>query len=435
MINTAKSNVLSALAAGLLLVGCGEPTAPVAPDSDDPAFTVDVDRAWSLVANDLTPGHDSLGWSVEAPSGVSEIEVWLDGELAWGGSGGPSFDGTIDVAGLPPGDYELLFAAQGADMAFARRSLVRSHPLYVLVTVDWDQSNTVDHELEWQEGLHADHPALRLTHFVGPYTFTDPAVAPDRVDLLVAWLEGMRDVYDDEIGLHIHPYCNFVETTSVPCRTEPSFVYDDGDPDGYTVLSSAYTVEEYTELLLAADALFEAHGFAKPTSFRAGGWIADAGVLQALANAGYVADTSANNWQLMEEWEGAANNVLWEWNQEHWAGIDSTSQPYYPSAVDAAVAGEPSIRILEVPDNGSMADYVEAEEMIAVLEANWDGGALDRPKVLSLGYHNRSSGLGFNFRDRIRGALDHIDGALAEHDAGPIVYGTLSEMPLVWPAP
>ncbi len=424
-----------ALVAAALLAGCGDPTPPAAPDSDDAAFTVDVDRVWSLVPNDLTTGHDSLGWSAQAPDGVAAVEIWLDGELVAQVEGGPGFDGAVDVSAVAVGEHELLFAAAGADTAFARRSVVRSHPLYVLVSVDWDQANTLDHELEWQEGLHADHPALRLTHFVGPYTFTDPAVPPERVDLLVAWLQGMRDVQDDEIGLHIHPYCNFVETTSVPCRTEPSYVYYDGDPSGYTVLSSAYTVEEYTELLLAADALFEAHGFAKPTSFRAGGWIADAGVLQALANAGYVADTSANNWRLMEEWEGDANNVLWEWNQEHWAPIDSTSQPYYPSVDDAAVAGEPSIPILEVPDNGILADYVEAEEMIEVLDANWDGGALDRPKVFSIGYHNRSSGLGFDFRDRIRGALDYVDGALAEDDSGPLVYATLSEMPAVWPAP
>lgn len=426
--------LLVTLAAASLAAGCGVPTVPTAPAQDDPAFEVVVAR-WSVIPNALSAGADALDWSVDGSADVTEVEVWLDGEFVATVEGGTPLDGSLEVGDLAPGEHELLFAEPGADEAFAHRTFLRTHPLYVLVSVDWDRANTGDDELAWQEELHTDHPALRLTHFVGPYTFTDPEVVPDRVDLLVAWLQAMEAEHRDEIGLHIHPYCNFVETTSVACRHEPSYVSDDGDETGYTVLSSAYTEAEYTELLLAADALFVARGFAKPTSFRAGGWIADEGVLSALANAGYVADTSANNWQLMEEWQDAANGLLWDWNEEHWGPINSTSQPYYPSRVDAALPGTPSIPILEVPDNGILADYVGADEMIAVLEANWDGGALAEPTVFSIGYHNRTQGLGFNFRDNVDETLAHVDRFLAEDDAGPLQYATLSEMPLVWPAP
>ncbi|MCP4869381.1 MAG: hypothetical protein GY898_11765 [Proteobacteria bacterium] len=410
--------------------GCVGPVVPVAPSADDPAYTVALDRAWSIVANDLTAADNLVGWSVQGPLEDADLRVWLDGELASSGAAS-----SIDVSGVAPGEHELLFALEDADVAFAGRTFTRSHPLYVLVSVDWDRADTGNSELDWQDELHEAHPALRLTHFVGPYTFTDPDVPPERVDELVAWLAAQESDHGDEVGLHIHPYCNFVETTSVTCRHEPSYVYDDGDESGYTVLSSAYTEAEYTELLLAADALFEARGFAKPTSFRAGGWIADEGVLQALATAGYVADTSANNWRLMEEWEDSANGLLWEWSQEHWGPIDSTSQPYYPSVEDAAVPGTPSIPILEVPDNGILADYVEADEMIAVLDANWGGGALSQPTAFSIGYHNRTQGLGFNFRDNIEDTLTHVDGFLAQDDAGPLIYATLSEPPRVWPAP
>ena len=54
-------------------------------------------------------------------------------------------------------------------------------------------------------------------------------ITPERRQLLVVWVTGQRDTHGDEIGLHIHPYCNFVDTTSVPCRTEPSTVYAAGD--------------------------------------------------------------------------------------------------------------------------------------------------------------------------------------------------------------
>ena len=424
-------HLLLLLFSGALLLSTACTTqSPDAPDQDDPAFDVVLDRAWSLVPNDLTPGHTSLGWTVTAPEGVDDATVWLDGEQI----AGPGLSGSVDLTSLAPATHELLFAQEGAEVGFAVRSFVLSHPLYVLISVDWDRADTVDDELQWQDQLHDDHPALRLTHFVGPWTFTEPEMTADRMALLVDWLLANEADHDDEIGLHIHPYCSFVETTSVTCRHQPSFAYLDGDPTGYTVVSAAYTEAEYTELALAADDIFIAHGLPKPTSYRAGGWTADASTLRALAAAGHVADTSAVHWRLLEEWEGEADDLLWDWTRLNWSEIDASSQPYYPSDADAGLAGEPAIPILEVPDNAALADYAEADEVIDVLETNWDGGALATPKVLSYGYHNRTTSLlGGSYRDRVEGALEHMDEHLAADDAGPLIYATLSEMPRVWP--
>ncbi len=129
----------------------------------------------------------------------------------------------------------------------------------------------------------------------------------------------------------------------------------------------------------------------------------------------------------MEEWEG---EVLYDWNQTHWATINDTSQPYYPSESDILVTGDPSIPVLEVPDNGILVDYVSGDEMIEIFDANWPGGALTVPKVYSIGYH----GTGFSVMERqtMDKPLDHAERFLISHDRGPVLYGTLSEMPLVW---
>ena len=421
----------------LLLAACpsAQEPLPQAPTgvAEDAAYSVALDRTWLIVGNDLTPGHYEAGWTLDSP-GEQAFAVWL-GDQQVGAGIGPVASGTFDVSDLPAGEHALLFALDGADTAFARRTFVRSHPLYIVTSVDWDRADTIDDELGFMDSLHDDHPALVLTQFVGPYTFTDPGVAPDRRDTLVDWLLANEAAFGDEIGLHIHPYCNFVDTTSVPCLTEPSFAYEDGDGSGYTVFCSAYSRAGFEELLLAADAIFEGEGLGKPVTFRAGGWTANTAVLQALADAGYSADTSANNWALMEEWQGAMDGGLYDWNAENWAAIGSTSQPYYPD-VDAPDGPGPSpISILEVPDNGIMADYAEAEEMIAVLQANWDGGALAEPKVVSIGFHNRTQSFNFSFRGRVRGMLDHVDEHLADDDAGPLIYERLDGMPRVWPTP
>jgi hypothetical protein len=426
------------------LAGCGDgPLAvadrpPRAPAENDPTFSVRGVPGWRLVGNPLTPGQDELPVEVVAPSRVDVVDAFVGAlpgiRLTQGDDG--RFRGVLDIAALPVGEHDLLLAADSSDEAFARLVVRRSHPLYVVVSTDWDDPDNSELALTLQEELHDEHPELILTHFVGPYTFTDPAVSAARQGELVDWVTGMRDRHGDEIGLHIHAYCSFVAAAGLPCRTSPSSVYRAGDATGYTVMLNAYEHAELVTMLRKADELFVDNGLGKPTSFRAGGWIADLRVLSALAEAGHVADTSANNWARLEEWEGVENGVLYEWNRTNWSTIGDTSQPYYPSAGDvlaAAAAGEPHVGILEVRDNGILVDYVTREEMIGIFDANFDGAPLAAPRAYSIGYH--PSNFVRLYKDRIHYTLLHAEQFLASTGRGPVVYARLSDLATVWVAP
>jgi hypothetical protein len=431
-----RSLLSLSLAFTLLACGGGDDArvAPLAPDANDAAYTVSGLRNWYLVGNELTPGNDQLDLRVAVPAGTAEVELWIDGQgpLALTADGA-DFIGSFELTDVAAGERQLLLAADRAEIAFARLTMRRTHPLYVIVSNDWDDADNSDLVLTLQEELHADHPELKLTHFVGPYTFTDPTVSPERRIELVNWVKGLATREGDEIGLHIHPYCNFVDTTSVTCKDGPSTVYADGDPTGYTVQLGAYDEAEFTILLQASDQIFAANGLPKPTSFRAGGWTAELSTLKALAAVGYVADTSANNWARMEEWMGVENGVLYDWNKTQWATINDTSQPYYPSETDILVPGNPGIALLEVPDNGILVDYVTTSEMIQIFEANWSGQALTEPRAYSIGYH--PSNFNSMYKMRIHGTLTRLDQHLASADAGPVVYAVLSDMPRVWKRP
>ena len=96
--------------------------------------------------------------------------------------------------------------------------------------------------------------------------------------------------------------------------------------------------------------------------------------------------------------------------------------------------GEPSIPVLEVPDNGILVDYVSGEEMIEIFDANWDRETpLAQPIVYSIGYHPPN--FVSEYRVRITEALTHAEEFLASEGAGPVVYATMSEMAEVWPRP
>ncbi|MGE0546686.1 MAG: hypothetical protein AB7R00_06500, partial [Kofleriaceae bacterium] len=325
------------------LVGCAAPSSssgadgpPLPPGkSDGSDYSVTGGRAWYLVGNDLTPGNDRLELAIEGPGETSVIDLYIDGELirrADRVNGAWSFD--EDVTGLAVGEHSALLAADGANVAFNELRFVRSHPLYVAVSNDWDQSDQSASQIERQERLHTRHPELVITHFVGPYTFTDPNVSTTRQQELVNWLINLRETEGDEIGLHVHPRCSFVEAAGVTCRSTPSFAYASGDSSGYTVRLDAYTESELVLMFNKATELFLANGLNAPTSFRAGGWTAEAHVLSALSQAGHVVDTSGCNWSRLEEWISNPGASLYQWNMEHWSTITETSQPYYPNVTN-----------------------------------------------------------------------------------------------------
>jgi hypothetical protein len=222
-----------------------------------------------------------------------------------------------------------------------------------------------------------------------------------------------------------------VVAAGLECNTTLSTVYQT-DTTGYTIKLEAYGLAGMETLLAYADELFLARGLGKPVTFRAGGWTAVNDTLQALANQGFIADTSANNWARMEEWRNNGN--LYTWNMTNWSLIGDTSQPYYPNTTDKQSAAPPSIQILEVPDNAIMVDYVTKQEMIDIFTANWPGTPLAEPKSFMMGFHPSPNMSIEEFR-RLDGILDHADMYRASQHAGPVVFTRLKDLPRVWPAP
>lgn len=414
---------------GLGLVGCGgfpdpNPTPPSAPGENDPAFAVE-GAGWYIVGNAATPSQNTAELVVAGPGGTDFIDVWIANlpvaRLASRSDG--KFAGTVDITSLGVGTHDVLLAANGDTTAFAKLPLHRSAPYYVLVTTDWDFADPGVGVLDYQNRMHDEHPEMRITHFIGPYTFTDPNITATRQQELVAWLVEQRDEHRDEVGLHIHPYCHFVESAGVTCVTDQSTTTA-MDPSGYTIKVAAYDRQEFGLLLDRANELFEQNGLNRAKTFRAGGWTANIDTLNALADKGFTADTSALNWARIEEWEG---KELYRWNMENWGPINDTSQPYFPSQGDVLTSDAPTMSLLEVPDNGVMIDYVSLAEMNALFDANWSREPLESPTTLMMGFHP-APGFTRYEGDRVDGFLDYADGHRASTHAGPVVYITLDEL-------
>lgn len=422
----------SALALAMACAACSDDLVkPGAPAQNDPAYTVDGVGKFYVTDTEASAVDQVMTIFVTVPSGTDEIAGFIGDEgQRFSKQPDGRYAAQFDLSDLPIGQHQVVLSANNSSTGFAAIPFNRSAPYYVLVTTDWDFADPGQQALIYQDHLHTNHPGMRITHFAAPYTFTDPTVTPARRTELVAWLNKQKTDFDDEIGLHIHPYCNFVESAGLTCITDQSTVYA-MDASGYTINLSAYSHDDMVTLLEHAKTLFEQNGLPTPRTFRAGGWTAAIHTLAALADAGFTADTSALNWKYIEGAWG--DKELYRWNMENWAPINDTSQPYYPNQTNVLASDAPNLTILEVPDNGAMIDYTTLAQINAIFDANWSGDQiLESPKTLMMGFHPAMQFSEAEFI-RVNDFLKHADMFLAQHHAGPVVYITLEEVVAAFP--
>ena len=405
---------------------------PAPPDTNDPTFTIQGLQQWYMAGDGVTPADDQMTVLITAPSDAKFVDAYVGTlkpvRMEHQSDG---FGMQISIADLPPGDYSVVFTANDSPDAFAVMPFHRSMPYYVLVSTDYDFSDPSDQAIQYMDMLHMRHPGMRITHFWAPYTYTDPAVTDARRAQLDQWILAQRDTFGDEIGLHIHPYCNFVVDAGLTCITDQSDVYTGGDTSGYTVMLGAYGHDGMSTLLQHAAAIFAAHHLGTPHTFRAGGWTATLDTLLALQENGYIADTSALNWQYIQNaWKG---HLIASWTMMQWGPIGDTSQPYYPSeSVITSAAPGPDYTLLEVPDNGAMIDYTTLPQIDHVFDANFTGHALLAPTTMMMGFHP-SSNLSVGEYSNVDMFLSYADKHLASKGVGPVVYVTLSDVTPAFP--
>jgi hypothetical protein len=426
-----------------LSVGCSDvaPPAVATPDAaslpiaaadaavDDPGWEVTLSRTWALKADGLTVGDREVVVRVVAPADATMVRAAVDDGPARNATRGAdgAWSVALPVADLATGEHAVRVASGASPAAVATRPLQVSYAVYVVVSTDWDNTRFTDAYLRRIEALREHHPALVYSHFFAPFHYTDPMVTEARKAEIEAWVKAQRDQHGDELGVHIHGWCHFVTAAGVTCRTEPA--YAPNDTSGYVTVLAAYTVEEMSAQLRHAVRLFGEHGLGRPTSFRAGGWTADLGTLRALDATGFTVDSSAMRPDRIGSWRGY---LLYSWNETNWAGVTDTTQPYYPSdtLITQGVPARP-MRLLEVPDNGILVDYISGPAMVEVYEANAPGGRpVAQPTLFQVGFHPPN--FSTSFQQRMETALTHVDEHLASADRGPAVYARISDLTRVW---
>jgi hypothetical protein len=153
---------------------------------------------------------------------------------------------------------------------------------------------------------------------------------------------------------------------------------------GQEIALTGYTNEELRKIISKSIEILQKEGFKRPKSFRAGGWQADDNVLDALAAEGFTLDSSATFADLLlPEW---GKYKLYGLVANLWKETKPISQPYFYKTSSG-------LKILELPNNGCLSDYMTGDEMLKVFQSNAQILRKNPKKnvYLSIGFHQETA--------------------------------------------
>ncbi len=263
----------------------------------------------------------------------------------------------------------------------------RRGKIQLLVTVDWEGRDLRDDNINAMKNLRERFPQVKIVHFLNAAYFTksDADAAAAKAKIESTFLPG------DEKGLHIHGWKKLFEAAGTTFINTPTFWGTSLRPNeciydcGHEVPISLYSTEELRKVVKFSLDKLEEHGFGRAKSFRCGGWMAKENVREAVAAEGLKYEESAVPVTFLTP--KLRNYPVHGWLTELWDGTTETSQPYkIPTP-----AGE----LVEIPDNGALADYVSADQMFEVYEANKAEWQRNRSKniVVSIGFHHETAAM------------------------------------------
>lgn len=283
--------------------------------------------------------------------------------------------------------------------------VTRGGKMQLVVTVDWEGRDLREDNLRAMENLRTRLPQVKIVHFLNAAYYTKDLA--DARDATARINRPLRP--GDEKALHIHGWKRLFEKAGATFIASPTFWGTSLDPRsrecladcGHEVPLSLYSTDELRKVVRFSLDTLEANGFGRAKSFRCGGWMAKQSVRDAIAAEGIKYEHSAVPTVFLQP--KLSTYPVYGWLSELWQGTNQLSQPY---KMPASVNGAPK-QLVEVPDNGALADYVSTQQMMDVFHANKAEYLRDKRRnvVVSFGFHEETAA---TYLPQLEGALSKM---------------------------
>lgn len=276
----------------------------------------------------------------------------------------------------------------------------------VIVSVDWEGEDLLDLNLQAMEEFRREFPRIPLVQFLNAAYYTAPGSDPDVTTAKIRRGLGACD----EIGLHIHGWQDLFEASfraaglnSSSFKDSPAFWGPRSQPlgregrRGHDVPIKEYSTRELRAVVRFSLQTLRENGFQQPIqSFRAGGWMADGNVFEAITSEGFRVESSAITPAFLQA--RIDGSPLFTYVNELWGpgGLHPTEAATAPYSIFPG--------LIEVP-GALFADYVTDADLPRVLEPLLEQAGDARP-ILHLSFHQETAA---QFLHVMRGILYRMD--------------------------
>lgn len=275
----------------------------------------------------------------------------------------------IEISELEPGEqsFFVVLKKEGSAIRSNTVTFLVSEPIYIAWTVDWEGVDPGKANMEALGNMARDYK-IPLTHFYNPRLYINVKVTDFREKEITTWLKN-RLADGDDMAMHLHMQFDMVEEAGINAKYD-DVTWDNG-LSGYDMPSTVYSYEEYLKILQWGKNKLVEMGLPEPKGYRAGGWFANMNNMKAIKDAGFTYDSTSRVPVAMGE-----NNMAQDWR------ISNTTQPYKISENDLSSETEPTMNLLEVPNNGGDSFWLETETLKESFAANYDAGTIVGEKKL-----------------------------------------------------
>jgi uncharacterized membrane protein len=395
------------------------------------SVTSSVNRRWFLKDYDKNP---DLNFRVSLSPSIRNVQYILykventnlQGEMA--SEDKVNYTATLSTASLNPGYYtiEATVIDLGESLNIYTTYKVPffvSYPIFTTWTMDWEGWGVAQYELNDIVDISTKY-GMPITHFFNPRIYVSKQYSIYSVDSGSAqyytnWVK-QRVGQGDQVALHLHYYADLLEEIGVKKIESAQIVGSNRDETGL----DAYSLEDSEKIIQWSLDKFVGNGLPRPTYFRSGGWMTSTTLLRALANKGFVVDSSGRT--------GGVLNPAWKGSTQIPWNLSATTTPFKPNVNNINAWDGERINIFEFPNNGADSYWFPTEELLSRFNQNYPdkGNILQKPQTLT--YLSHPHGFPIFDSAKIRGLFDYVGGYLYRDDNGPVVYSTLETAYTNW---
>jgi hypothetical protein len=241
------------------------------------------------------------------------------------------------------------------------------------MTVDWEGVSLEQENIEAMQMFRKKFPHIPMLQLLNPAYFTREGNQTQIASTIKSTF-----LPQDTHGLHLHGWQSLMRDCDIPFQASPTYADDACDMGdcGYTVsLEYAYSQAELTKLVGCSSEILQKNGFQRPKHFRAGGWQLGKKLSGALDANGFIWDSSRTD----------ANLLTSRWHEE--SGLVKMVRALHPDSSPLDQPSPISTRLIEFPNNASLADYTSAKQIVEMFKDL----IANKKEVIVLGFHQETA--------------------------------------------